>query len=94
MFVKRVDAIEDRLWYTAGLVDQHQHEPGGDALEGGRVVVSGLATEPHELLADLPIVLERDPPRQARKAMRATDLAPEHGVDLVGARIWAHLMRQ
>jgi hypothetical protein len=57
--------VEDRLWHTAGLVDDHQHIASVDALERRRVVVRRLAGVRDELLADVPLRIERDPAWQS-----------------------------
>jgi hypothetical protein len=79
---QRVDSVEDRLRHTAGLVDDHKHVPGMDALEGGLVVVGWLAAVPDEFLADVPLRVERDPPGQLCLAMGRADVAPEDRLDL------------
>jgi hypothetical protein len=59
-----VDRIEDRLRDTAGFVDDHQHVARVDALESSRVIVSRLSAVGDELVAYVPLGVERDAARQ------------------------------
>jgi hypothetical protein len=83
---QRVHGVEDGLGHAAGLVDDDQHVAGVDALEGRGVVVGGLAAEAEKLLADVPLVLERDPPRQVGETMCPADLSPQDRVHLLVGR--------
>jgi len=55
-----VDRIEDRLRDTAGFVDDHQDVPRVDALESSRVIVSRLSAVGDQLVAYVPLGVERD----------------------------------
>jgi hypothetical protein len=53
-----------------------------NALESSRVVVSGLAAVRDELVADVPLGIQRDAPRQLRLLVGISHVAPEDRLDL------------
>jgi hypothetical protein len=83
---QRVDRVEDRLRYAAGLVNDHQHIAGVDALESSRVVVSRLAAVRDELVADVPLGIECYAPGQIRLPVSIAHVAPKDRFDLRSGR--------
>jgi hypothetical protein len=83
---QRIDSIEDRFRYAAGLVDDHQDVASMDALEGSRVIVGRLAAVRHELITDVPLGIEGDAPRQASLLVGVAHVPPEDRLDLRSRR--------
>jgi hypothetical protein len=81
-----IDSIEDRRRYAAGFVDDHQHVARMDALEGSWVIVGRLAAVGDELVADVPLCIERGSPRQACFPVGVAHLPPEDRFDLGSRR--------
>jgi hypothetical protein len=79
-----VDGIKDALRDSTRLVDDHEHIAGVDPLEGSLVVVGRLAPVGDQLLADVPLGVERDPPWQDAGAVGSADVPPKDRLDLGG----------
>jgi hypothetical protein len=86
ILVEGVDRVEDRLREAAGLIDDHEHIAGVNALERGLVIVGRLAAVSNEFLADVPLGVERDPPGQLCLPMRRADVPPEDRFNLCRRR--------